>query len=157
MNKKEKLLNSLDGLEMSFKKKQEFVNILVGNSGSDSDGSDISGESNIEYLDISGYDTQSLERSAFISGAIYSKMDFNGRVLIAPLIQGYVEAGGDMMKLLGAVKAVSVDFKMKGVFDTDYGLQTFEESLTSNLTNIDLTSIPRITKEEFYNLNSDSN
>ena len=44
MNKKEKLLNSLDGLEMSFKKKQEFVNVLMNNE----DDSESSGAPSID-------------------------------------------------------------------------------------------------------------
>lgn len=132
---------------------QDFATEIANLSSGDDSGSGSGEASTVEYLDVSGYGVQSREKSAFICGAMYSRMNFDGKILIAPAIQGYVSAaGGDVMKLVGAIEAVSVNLKMKGVFATGHELQTLEEFLTSDPFNIDLTSVPRITKEQFYNL-----
>lgn len=145
MNKKEKLLNSLDGLEMSFKKKQEFVNALVGDSVSDSNGS-----SDWEYIDISGLSEQ--YKTALINFAgMLLKINIDETIIIA---SGGVTAMYQSSAILsgalavGYIPTVKIDMGQQGKGTIQYFIEQLE--------NMNIT-LPRITKEEFYNLNSDSN
>lgn len=131
----------------------EVISASVNFNEGGGSGSGESGDaSTIEYFDIRAYDTTSMERSALICGAIYSKMKFDGKTLIAPIFQGYTPSGADMIKLLGSVEAVSIDLNIKGIFSVDKGLQTVAEFLQAEPMNMDLSSVPRISKEQFYNI-----
>lgn len=131
MNKKEKLLNSLDGLEMSFKKKQEFVNILVGDSGS-SDNS----ENTMEYLNISELES-STKIQLLMTAALLVK--YNGN--IAPLAPLILEIGDSVLPDINYIA-------------TDLNVEIATQGNILKLKDIisDSDSIPRITKEEFYKL-----
>lgn len=138
MDKKEKLLNSLDGLEMSFKKKQEFVNILVGDSESDSN------ESTMEYLDVSGAG----DLGIFLCSLYSYQNKFRAQDTVS--ISSGIRSTGTVYI------ACSICFSDTIVIA---GRKTtiLEELSASNITEEMLAAIPRITKEEFYNINSDSN
>lgn len=159
MDKKEKLLNSLDGLEMSFKKKQEFVNILVGDSGSDSGGSD-SSESTMEYLDVSEVDfvNNGTKEGNLLMYSFMVKCNHTmlGDNAIVPIGQLYIAGTSNVT----FVYALAFDFSAKCIVSSNIKTVnvTFKEVLIqTGWTEEELIAIPRITKEEFYNLNSDNN
>lgn len=134
MNKKEKLLNSLDSLEMSFKKKQEFVNVLVGDSGSN--------ESTMEYLDISGVESV-MKNKLLMTAALL--VNYSGA--IGPLATFII---GMEASALDTINYIAVDFNVEIVSRGGKIIKLKDLFPDSDF-------IPRITKEEFYNLNSDSN
>lgn len=160
MNKKTKLLNALQTLEMKFSDKKRFVDLLVDNSNNNGGESN---EDNIEYFRCDG----DIEQGLF-GFAIAIKL-INGNtnsVYIGPY-----NKMASLMSEANNTKSIAFGINFK---DTMYLKQgdsvhdgTILDMLIQNgLTKEILDAVPRIPKEEFYrphksygiiNANPDSN
>lgn len=153
MNKKNKLMKALVGLELSNKAKQEFCDIVLDKSNNESDGEGGS-ESTMEYLDISGIDIN--DNPQFINIATTASLvyvsDYTayGQTLNGVITYGqFVFIGSDSQY----VKAFAIDHNIDILnMQTMSGYVTIKEYF--RMLNIEelYNSIPRITKEQFYNL-----
>ena len=126
---------------------QDFVqridNLQVG-GGTD--------ESSIEYLDVSGGDfveqPDSKAGFIFVSSAIKIKGD--GYLYIIP--SAYLITAQDGLEIAD-VKAFKIDMN-EMYLETNAEPKTIKEELEKSYGKEYLASIPRITKEQFYDLNS---
>lgn len=137
----------LDKFDISNEDKNEVLN-KIGKSSS-------GGDSNIEYLDVSGFGmtdngSPSDELFVIVNAAICVKGDFGGEgtaVLTGTGLMTLFRAFGD--DLYGMIKAVLIDYNL---IITVSGQMTIKELLLNTFTQEQLDAIPRITKEEFYSL-----
>lgn len=117
------------------------VNVNVPTGGGDAPSGE--GESSIEYLDISGMEsTQKL--ITFILSAILAKVS-GGPIASAGGIA--LEGGAEG---IATISAISVNLSYK-IYSQGYWM-TIREALVGAIGEDTLSSIPRITEEEFYNL-----
>lgn len=119
---------------------QRIENLQVGGTS----------ESNIEYLDVSGGGVVDGGVATF---AWLAKAYYEGVTIIAPL-QVMVDEG-----IIGGGKrpsAVMIDFSAK--LSLGNGFMSVKELLVAQgggiITEADIDAIPRITKEQFYDLNT---
>ena len=105
-----------------------------------------SGSSNVEYLDLSAYSNIEGIEQLFLMFSILAKYDTTGygAIIASPFLTKNINIEKQF-------KAVMIDFTMQIVEMGRIG--TIKESfIAQGLTQEDLDSIPRITKEEFYKL-----
>ena len=126
---------------------EDFYNEIIQGGGSGS-----SSASNIEYLDVSGFDiTDKNSKYAFL--VVYSnsiKAKTNGYVAFCP--SGMYDSMAGMSNI--DILAVAIDFNLP---TNAFGetLKTTKEYMLSfpgdfGFTEEELDAIPRLTKEEFY-------
>lgn len=120
---------------------QDFATEIEGISGS---GGGESGGSNIEYLDLSGVD-ESVK--TVLCGFGYLGKSPEG-ILPIPLI--LIESLGSISDKLSPIKSISIDFYTD--LYNGFTIKTFIYQLGVTVEFLD--SIPRITKEQFYDLNA---
>lgn len=149
MNKKNKLMKALVGLELSNKAKQEFCDIVLDRSNNESDGGGAGSESGgIKFRYFDANKLTSTTTQIVVSNYV-------------GLIQATKNDGTKTIACLGSMLAnapITPTPKMLAVItDTkvilDGGeLSTFEEACAIfNITEEEL-SVAEITKEQFYNL-----
>lgn len=129
-----------------------WYNKYENNSDISNDGSGSGEASNIEYLDVSGLDILNTEGKDFSIGAyaFSVKMTISDKLtafIPSSVFQSYSTFPGTVV-----VHAVAIDFSFPtSIFGGK--ILTIKETLISlGLTQEQLDAIPRITKEEFYNL-----
>lgn len=157
MNKKNKLMKALVGLELSNKAKQEFCDIILDKSNNES-GGEGAGESTMEYLDVSGVDFVNggnKEGSLLmVSFMVKCNHTILGDNTIVPIGQLYV-AGTSKIT---SVHALAFDFSVRYIVNTGTTNVSLKEALIqTGWTEEELAAIPRITKEQFYSLNIENN
>ena len=152
MNKRNKLLNALNGLELSFKKKEEFVDTLLNNS---SGGSESGGD--WHYFDVSNFSSLELQNNSIsIFSMLIKKQD------------NRVVGGGAVYNMDERIIAFATDYNTKISFDTSTGgheFITIADMLSKTLdaagdaTLLELLyamGMTEITKEEFYHFPEDT-
>ena len=114
----------------------EIASIEGGGSGG--------GESNIEYLDVSGFPAEIAE-PLFVPFSILAKYSTElGTVIMTPFLTQNISIEKQF-------KAVMIDFTMQVVEMGQIG--TIKEVfIVQGFTQEDLDTIPRLTKEQFYSL-----
>lgn len=122
---------------------EEIKGITAGGSGE-------SGGSNVEYLDLSG---EGIIESAVSAFAWLAKAYLEGMTVIAPL-QVLIDEG-----VIGVGKypsAVMIDLSAK--LSLGDGFISIKELIVAQghgiVTEADIDAIPRLTKEQFYDLNA---
>jgi hypothetical protein len=100
-------------------------------------------ESNIEYLDVSGFPAE--VEPLFLMFSILAKYSTEyGTVIATPFMTANINVGKQF-------KAVMIDFTTQ-ICEMGH-IGTIKDALIAQgITQADLDSIPRITKEEFYTL-----
>lgn len=127
---------------------EDFYNEIMQGGGSSS------GEvSTIEYLDVSGLNMVDAMSKYCILGfyAISVKMTINGHlVYMPPSMLVYMLESGD----IDSVHSVALDFNLptNAIRSNLVTTKEYILSATGGLTQEELDAIPRITKEQFYNL-----
>ena len=110
------------------------------------------GDSNIEYLDVSGVSPGL--RAALVQNCIYLKgfIEQYGMYVTGTTYYSYNAIKGDV----DDISQIAIALKDGIIISTGSAIssQTFEENVKQNVgvTQEQLDTIPRITKEEFYNL-----
>lgn len=97
-------------------------------------------ESTMEYLDIRDWDKTDILKKALISTAQLFRFVANGNVAVSTDDSGYIDY----------CEAVGVDFSLEIISQGQ--LMTLRDGWVQSLTEEELAAIPRITKEQFYNL-----
>lgn len=97
-------------------------------------------ESTMEYLDVSDWDKTDMLNKALLSTAQLFRLNANGTVAVATNDSGAINY----------CEAVGVDFSLELI--SNGKIMTLGEGWAQSLTEEELAAIPRITKEEFYNL-----
>lgn len=127
----------------------EITNLSSGGSG-ESSGDD----SNIEYLDVSGLDVTNKDSKYSFFGMYSNSIKAKAMGYIAFCPSGMYHSMVEMSKI--DILAVAIDFNLP---TNSFGetLKTTKEYILSfpgdfGFTEEELDAIPRITKEEFYNL-----
>lgn len=127
----------------------EIKGISAGGSGE-------SGGSTIEYLDVSGLEVSLL--TIIIGFAPLCKVNNNGTMAVGAPFYGLRFFTGELSTKATHVKAIGIDLSQR--FDIKDGDGAMNVSLIDFLTMMDVAtqadidSIPRITKEQFYDLNA---
>lgn len=116
---------------------QRIENLQVGGGTS---------ESSIEYLDVSG--VRGLDLIDFCMHSFALKGLFQGEQIAGMPTNAYFTAQGKVEDITACMIDFSLEFK--GVVDGSLMTTTVGETLKQN--GIDIDSIPRITKEQFYTL-----
>ena len=140
MDKKRRLLDALAPLELPFEKKQDFVNILVEDSGNG--GGSNNSTSGLTYFDISSIEnSDDIEALFYYADIIKEVMNDNNVIFVKP---------DDTI----GKKALAICCNLSATFTTfdDYeyptGRITFEEIIRDDAPWI--LDLPRITEKEFY-------
>ena len=108
---------------------------------SESSGGGAGTESTMEYLDVSG----NSKMQSYYNAAILIKSTENGGMIIPA---GMGNSGYDSSKFV----AYGIDLNLQ-IYNSSTGLTTVGDMLNLfGITEEELAAIPRITKEEFYNL-----
>ena len=97
-------------------------------------------ESTIEYLDVSDWDKTDMSNKALLSTAQLFRLNANGTVAVATNDSGAIKY----------CEAIGVDFSLELI--SNGKIMTLGEGWAQSLTEEELAAIPRITKEQFYNL-----
>lgn len=97
-------------------------------------------ESTIEYLDLSGVDESKI--LGFVSFGILAKIPNAG--IVPPTLFALENQVSD----LRSTTAIAVDYGIEFIMG---GMNMNVESLANNM-GLDITSVPHLTKEQFYNL-----
>ena len=147
---KNKLLNAMKSLPMSIKDKQDFVNIVL-NERADVGGAS---ESSIEYFDVSGLDVDMARTAAAFSVLIKTLETIGGTDF------DYEGVTNTSFALLGGltnnikIKGVAIDWGMelKVITSLNKPIVTMREYLTYMDMMELFDNLPRLTKEQFYNL-----
>lgn len=122
---------------------QDFAKEIASIEGGGSGGG---GGSNVEYLDLSG-----LEQRGFI--AMYS-------IAVKGLMQGIMYAGVPTPTFIQAdgkttdIVAIMIDLSLVVSSNVEGSVTTMTLRDALSGANVDLDSIPRLTKEQFYDLNA---
>ena len=126
--------------------------------GGASSGGSSGGEGNVEYLDISNWNSNTSKSNLVVKSNIIKVEKYGSTFCITP-----ATALGQMANSIGealdlfenATIAVCIDFNL--VLKYPDGEFTNKELLLENgFTQEELDAIPRITKEEFYNLDNNN-
>lgn len=131
-------------------------------------GSSSNNEYEFEYLDVSGYDFTpgGTPGIIFMTLCLYSACmkikSGNLPLAIIPFSAYEMLLGDDALNTLEPITisfAICPNMKIQGQYDGEIKLETVSESLKNMLSEygMDYDAIPRITKEEFYDLNSSDN
>lgn len=107
---------------------------------SESSGGGAGAESTMEYLDVSDWDKTDMVNKALLSTAQLFRLNANGTVAVATNDSGAINY----------CEAIGVDFSLELI--SNGKIMTLGEGWAQSLTEEELAAIPRITKEEFYNL-----
>ena len=111
-------------------------------------GSGGSGGSSLEYLDVSGVDSQT--RAVLLSLAIEIKFSFSGGNIVGPILLA-MDGIAPLNTLHERVTQMKIDKNSQ--FNVAGQSGTFMDFLNMmGVSNEQLAAIPRITKEEFYTL-----
>ena len=111
-----------------------------------------SGGSNYEYLDLREVDTKDSEYAILGSAAQVLNVDAEiaGRSVSAVLTGASI---GAQMEYITKIKCAAIDFSIKSELRIGT-LKTTKEWALMFLTQEQIDAIPRLTEEEFYNLES---
>lgn len=137
-------MNAIKSLPMSIEDKQDFANVMLENSGNGGGGSE--GESSIEYLDVSGL--EDITMVACISFLARSKSTV-GTPMIGIFPTAYLYAVPNIITAVD-VLAVAIDLSMEICPGAQGSIISIGDFLA--MMEEDISSIPRITKEQFYSL-----
>jgi hypothetical protein len=113
-----------------------------------------SGGSNVEYLDVSG--VSSLVKTSVVQYAVYVKAfveAYDANVVGMTLFALSVLENNP----IGATSAVAIDFTAEVIMDIGGSLNRMkiaDSVLQNGVTQADIDAIPRLTKEQFYDLNA---
>lgn len=150
MNKKTKLLNALQTLEMKSSDNKRFVDLLVDNSNNNG-----GEESSIEYIDMKG--ASRLVKLSIIQYAIFVKG-------YADLFNGYVAGMTPVVfeqmasNIIDSTTAIAIDFSnvvSAKREDSITSMTIAEAAIQNGATQAEIDTLPRITKEEFYKFPED--
>lgn len=121
---------------------QDFATEIANLSSGDDSGSGSGEASNIEYLDVSGMEQAFILAKMAIS---VKSSDNDGGYIISPY--GLFSGSNDIFK------AVAIDFSIL-IYNSDFPTEVNFITLGEFVTNMgmQLDAIPRLTKEQFYNL-----
>ena len=115
-----------------------------------------SGGSTIEYLDVSGMQESLLTIIARF--APLCKINKDGEMAVGAPYYGLMLFTGELSTRITHVKAIGIDLSQR--FDIKKGTNAMNVTLIDYLTMMgiatqaDIDAIPRITKEQFYDLNA---
>ena len=108
-------------------------------------------ESTMEYLDVSGGDEANIRR-LLVYGYV-AKFSYNGEVQFLPTANPLIDG---ILAIPLFPSAISIDFTTVITFTDTNQNMTIKEALlqtgSTPITEEELAAIPRITKEQFYNL-----
>lgn len=139
MNTRNKLLNALNGLELSFKKKEEFVDTLLNNVPTDGDGECM------KFYDVSQViaSNESSKIHPILLCGMLLKLNISDNIIITT-----GSAFGEDPSLAEVIIAIGVDLSQKMI-------NLSGESSFADLISPILSEITEITKEEFYHIPKD--
>ena len=144
MNKKNKLMKALVGLELSNKAKQEFCDIVLDKSNNESDGGGAGAESTMEYLDVSGVTMESFMQDNLLNAGYFANIEVEqmGRIRAVPAMysQGITPQ---------KVYSVAIDLN-HGYVAQGQELTGRNAMINGGWTNEQIDSLPRLTADEFY-------
>ena len=134
----------LDKFDISKEDKNKFLNGIDSVGGGDSGESGGEG-SNIEYLDVSGMEySPGSEKHSLLMASFLIKVKINNKVVINTYGIGTI-TNGDTVR--SNTIAIAVDFST--IVSNGTEKITLGETISST---VDIDSVPRITKEQFYSL-----
>lgn len=135
-----KINKAIDRYELSKDEKKDIINTIKNTQQGDE-------VSSLEYIRQEDLSESSIAINHLMrQGAQFIKVKFNNQIAISPagLLFG---VPADRLELI----ALGIDFNAKVIATNVF--MTFKENLISQgVTQEELDAIPRITKEEFYNL-----
>ena len=130
--KKKKLMNAIKSSPMSIEDKQDFANIVLEGGGGGAS------ESSIEYLDVSGHSFAEWGEAFAVTAVLVKKPT---KIITLSLM-------AMMKEEVNGATAFAMYPKME--FDWQETRMTVEDFLL--LMGVDLSTYPRLTKEQFYSL-----